>query len=92
MEITINEAEIKEGCKAYVASQGINLEGQSVEIKLTAGRGVNGFSAAVVIGVDGTKKAVKDTKNDIADELKEEEEENTINQDDGDDADRLFGD
>lgn len=47
MIITINEDEIKAGCKRFVADQGIGVAGQIVEVHLTAGRGANGFTATV---------------------------------------------
>lgn len=49
MKITLNDTEIKKGLVDYIASQGINLDGSTVEVDLTAGRGPNGYSADVSI-------------------------------------------
>lgn len=49
MQITINQEEIEEAIKTYVATQGINVDGKDVSVSLVAGRGANGMSAAIEI-------------------------------------------
>lgn len=45
MLIKLRQSEIEEGLKMYVAAQGINLSGKSVEIAFTASRGNDGLTA-----------------------------------------------
>lgn len=49
MQITINEEEIKAGCKRYLADQNIGIEGQDITVTLAAGRSPNRFSATIEI-------------------------------------------
>lgn len=45
MLIKLRQSEIEEGLKMYVAAQGINLSGKSIEIAFTASRGNDGLTA-----------------------------------------------
>jgi len=49
MKIDLNSVEIEQALVAYIAAQGIDLSGKQTEVALTAGRGPNGYSAAIVI-------------------------------------------
>lgn len=49
MRITLNQNEIEQALRNYVASQGIELRDKQVEVTLTAGRGANGFYAELNI-------------------------------------------
>jgi MarR-like DNA-binding transcriptional regulator SgrR of sgrS sRNA len=49
MQIQLKQAEITEALKQYVAKQGINLTGKSVDITFTNGRKDNGLSADIII-------------------------------------------
>ena len=49
MRITLNQSEIEQALRQFVSSQGIDIQGKQVEVSLTAGRGINGFSAELTI-------------------------------------------
>lgn len=49
LTITVDADAIKEALVAYVAAQGLSLEGKDVDVSITAGRGPNGFSANIDI-------------------------------------------
>lgn len=49
MRITLNQSEIEQALRQFVSSQGIDIQGKQVEVNLTAGRGINGFSAELTI-------------------------------------------
>ena len=49
MRITLNQNEIEQALRNYVAGQGIELRDKQVEVTLTAGRGANGFYAELSI-------------------------------------------
>lgn len=53
MQITLNQAEIVAAVEAYVCSQITVAEGQKIDIDFTAGRGNNGLSATLSIGLVG---------------------------------------
>jgi len=67
MIINLKEAEIHKALAEFVGNQGIDLTNKTVEVKLTAGRTANGFTAQIEIspkqaqekvaanGGDGTK-------------------------------------
>ena len=52
MRLTLNQHDIKKALIAHVATLGLNLSGRSVDVEFTAGRGVNGHSAVVIIDED----------------------------------------
>lgn len=52
MRLTLNQQDIKKALIAHVATLGLNLDGRSVDVELTAGRGANGHSAVVIIDED----------------------------------------
>lgn len=45
MLIQLKQTEIESALKMYIASQGISLEGRTVDIAFTSGRGGNGLTA-----------------------------------------------
>lgn len=45
MLIQLKQTEIETALKMYIASQGISLEGRTVDIAFTSGRGGNGLTA-----------------------------------------------
>lgn len=49
MQINIKQHEIIAALTAYIASQGINLTGKTVEVSFTAGRKETGVSADIII-------------------------------------------
>lgn len=49
MQIQLKQPEIQAALRMYVASQGINLTGKTVDISFTAGRGANGLAAEINI-------------------------------------------
>lgn len=49
MQIQLKQAEIITALKGYISSQGINLNGKSVDITFTAGRKEGGLTADLVI-------------------------------------------
>lgn len=49
MKVTLNHAEITAAAIAYIAGQGIGLEGKTVEVDFTMGRGADPLSAVVSI-------------------------------------------
>jgi hypothetical protein len=49
MKITLNQIEIEEALKQYVSEQGIAVNGKSIEVNITAGRGPNGVTAELDI-------------------------------------------
>ena len=49
MKITLDQEEIETAIKNFVGSQGIAVVGKDVGVSLIAGRGPNGFSAAIDI-------------------------------------------
>jgi len=49
LKIDLNQSEIETALVAYIADQGIDLTGKSIEVSLVAGRGVNGHSASIEI-------------------------------------------
>ena len=49
MQINLKQAEIIAALKQYIAGQGISLQGKSVEMAFTAGRGVAGISVEISI-------------------------------------------
>jgi len=51
MQINLNNAEIEKAIVAFIADQGINLEGKKVEVQMVAGRGRTGHSANVIIAI-----------------------------------------
>lgn len=53
MIINLNQREIETALKFYIADQGINLAGKSVEVNFTAGRKETGISAELDIGSIG---------------------------------------
>lgn len=58
--LTLNQPSIEDALKQYVSDMGINIAGADVEISLTAGRGVNGHSADIIISRgDSPKPEVK---------------------------------
>lgn len=50
MQIKVNQKEIEAGVAAFLKSQGVNVEGQTVSMTFTAGRKKNGLIADVSIG------------------------------------------
>lgn len=56
MQITLSENEIKVALEDYVAKQGIQLDGITTEINLSAGRGTNGHTAEINLIPKGTGK------------------------------------
>lgn len=59
MTITLNQAAIETALVDYIAKMGINTQGKTTEVSLTAGRKENGYSADVTIitGVEVTTSA-----------------------------------
>lgn len=55
MLITLKQREIEAALRQYVATNGINLAGKTVDIAFTAGRKESGLSAEVSIEDDGSK-------------------------------------
>lgn len=49
MTITLNQAAIETALVDYIAKMGINTQGKTTEVSLTAGRKENGYSADVTI-------------------------------------------
>jgi len=49
MQIQLKQAEIVSALKQYITSQGINLQGKTVDISFTAGRGTSGLTADLII-------------------------------------------
>lgn len=49
MQIQLKQTEIKKALEQYIANQGINLSGKSVDIQFTAGRKESGLTADIVI-------------------------------------------
>lgn len=49
MNITLNNIEIEEALIAHISAKGLSLEGKTIEVHLTVGRGVNGHSASIAI-------------------------------------------
>lgn len=49
MQVQLKQSEIVNAIKGYLTSQGINLQGKSVDIAFTAGRKESGLTADVVI-------------------------------------------
>lgn len=49
MQINFKQPEIQAALRQYIAGQGINLTGKTVDIAFTAGRGANGLTAEVTI-------------------------------------------
>lgn len=49
MQINLKQLEIATALKMYIAQQGINLTGKTVEIVFTSGRKDNGLSAEITI-------------------------------------------
>ena len=45
MQITLKQREIESALKAYIVQQGFSLDGKTVEINFTAGRGTTGLLA-----------------------------------------------
>lgn len=59
MTITLNQAAIETALVDYIAKMGINTQGKTTEVSLTAGRKENGYSADVTIitGLEATSSA-----------------------------------
>ena len=49
MQINLKQNEVTAGVRAYIAAQGISLEGKEFTVKYTAGRGTDGLTAEVEI-------------------------------------------
>ena len=49
MKIILGQNEIEVALTEYISNQGISIKGKHVEIDMTAGRGVNGFTAELNI-------------------------------------------
>lgn len=49
MQISLKQQEVTAAVRAYIAAQGISLEGKEFSVKYTAGRGDTGLSAEVEI-------------------------------------------
>jgi hypothetical protein len=59
MLINLNELEIIQAIREYIELQGIPLAGKSVDVRLKAGRGVNGHSAKVDISTPGVTEVAE---------------------------------
>lgn len=57
MTITLNQAAIETALVDYIAKMGINTQGKTTEVSLTAGRKENGYSADVTIITKGVAAA-----------------------------------
>lgn len=59
MTITLNQAAIETALVDYITKMGINTQGKTTEVSLTAGRKENGYSADVTIitGLEATTSA-----------------------------------
>lgn len=64
MRITLNQAQIEQGLRLFIASQGFNTEGKTIEIDLKATRGPEGYTADINIpdASGGTATAVPAAK------------------------------
>lgn len=63
MQINLKQVEIEQALKKFLAGQGIAIQGKTVEIAFTAGRGASGLSAVVSvedIGVPSFSEAITD--------------------------------
>lgn len=49
MRITVNQDNIEEALVEWISGQGLDIEGKTIEISMTAGRGKNGYSAEISI-------------------------------------------
>lgn len=49
LTITIDYEAIQEALVAYIANQGLDITNKEVNVQMTAGRGANGYSAAITI-------------------------------------------
>ena len=49
MRITLNQAQIEQGLRLFIESQGFNTEGKTIEIDLKATRGPEGYTADILI-------------------------------------------
>jgi len=49
LTITIDSEAIQEALVAYIANQGLDITNKEVKVQMTAGRGANGYSAAITI-------------------------------------------
>ena len=63
MNIHLNEDEIQQALLEFLSNQNIPLQGKKVEISLTAGRGLNGHSADIII-VNAPKPIKTEVTND----------------------------
>lgn len=57
MRINLDENEIHQALREFVENQGIPLVNRTVEVTMKAGRGANGYKAAVVISNPNVKVA-----------------------------------
>lgn len=49
MKIVLNQAEIEDALRSFVSIKGISIDGKTIDVQLTAGRGPNGMTAELDI-------------------------------------------
>jgi len=64
MKIILENADIEQALVDHVAAKGLDLKGKSVEVRLTAGRGPNGYTATVEIHDSPRDPVVEKTTED----------------------------
>lgn len=67
MNIQLNQAEICNAIKEYLANQGIDLQHKVIGVALTAGRGSNGHSANVNISESTSAMEADTIESDLDD-------------------------
>ena len=65
MKIELDEIEIKAAIINYVGSQGITIDPDKTKVDLKAGRGDNGMTAYVMIGLNGDVEVKVEAKENV---------------------------
>ena len=93
MKLTFNSQEIEQALIDFVSNQGINLSDKEVSVNMTAGRGVNGYSAELNIVTKqhaGSKSDSKVIEGEMTVSILASDEE-TVSESEIKDTDSVFG-